>query len=1000
MARVLLAAGLYALLERALAIGQPACVAFEPSNSRFPIVAKHQAAPVLISADEWPGVQRAASDFVADIQQVTGAKVSLTNITSTTSNLGKDAPIIVGTLSKSSLIENIVNTTGLDVSSIRGQWEAFISREVQNPLPGVSRAYVIVGADKRGTIYGLYDHSEQFGVSPWYWWADVPTTKHSELYVESSGCSHGSPTVKYRGIFLNDEQPALQNWAAIRFTNGTGAPHTGSPFNSQFYTKLFELLLRLKGNYLWPAMWSSAFGMDDPQNQFFADMYGVVMGTSHQEPMMRSTPVEFSIEYPGVSWDYVANNETIKKYWLEGAQRAKNFESVYTMGMRGFGDLPLSEETNIALLEQVIKDQTDILKQVYGQGIDISTIPQIWTLYKEVEAYYDDGLQVPDYVTLLWSDDNWGNIRRYPVESERNRTGGAGVYYHVCLILVGDPRDYKWITSTQIEKVYEQMSIAVDREATRLWIVNVGDLKPYEREIEFILGYGWNATRWSAENLNTFVTGWAQREFELSDKDAAQVGDVVAKLTRYNSRRKPELLNSTTYSLIDYREAEDVLTAWDDLEKSSTAIYNSLPSSFKPAYYQLVHYPVLASSNVGKLITTAGQNNLRASQARLSTNDLADTVESLFEKDFDLETDYHSLLDGKWQHMMDQTRLGYYYWQQPMTDSMPAVNRVQSRKQALAGVMRVVPEGTRGAWPGDNPFQCAQGYNCPPPSVSLDNFSPITNRYLDIAAGGPQPFTFTAVSNAPWVNLSISRGSISPKSPEQRVYVSVADWNQLKDGANSAQVTFTATASGQPSMSVAVTVNAQKNSVLSGFNGFVEGTGVVSIEAAHTARNNTVNGIAWKELPGYGRTLSAMTPWPRTDQTFDVGSGPSLEYDFYNFNTQNGNLTVTVYVSPSLNALGNDHPLRLAVQLDSQDTKTTQLIPNADPGNLPVAWGGTDGFVANSIVPITNLWNNVNAGAHTLKIWMVEPTVIIQKIVIDAGGLRPSYLGPPESVQI
>ncbi|KAF9450528.1 glycoside hydrolase family 115 protein [Macrolepiota fuliginosa MF-IS2] len=996
MVRLLLVAGLCALLEQALAIGQQTCVTFQPSNSSFPIVVKKKATPILVASDDWPGVQRAASDFVSDIQRVTGAQASLTNVTSTP-NVGSNTPIIIGTLGKSSLIDNVVNATGLDVSSIRGQWEAFIAREVQNPLPGVSKAYVIIGADKRGTIYGLYDHSEQFGVSPWYWWADVPTTQHPELYVDSAGCSHGSPTVKYRGIFLNDEQPALQSWAAAKFTNGTGAPQTGSPFNSKFYTKVFELILRLKGNYLWPAMWSSAFGLDDPQNQFLADMYGIVMGTSHQEPMMRATPPEFSVEFPNVAWDYTKNNATIKKFWLEGVQRAKNFESVYTIGMRGFGDLPLSESTNIALLEQVVQDQTDIFKQVYGQDYDVSSIPQIWALYKEVEGYYDDGMQVPDYVTLLWSDDNWGNIRRFPIASERNRTGGAGVYYH--FDFVGDPRDYKWIGASQIEKVYEQMSAAVDFDATRLWIVNVGDLKPYEREIEFFLGYGWNATRWNPDNLNTFVTGWAQREFDVPDNTAAQIGDIVANLTRFNARRKPELLDPATFTLIDYREADNVLSAWNALEKSSTAIYNSLSSNFQASFFQLVHYPVLASSNIGKMIISAGLNNLRASQARLSTNDLAETVESMFENDFDLETQYNSLLDGKWVHMMDQTRLGYYYWQQPMTNTMPAVNRVQSRKLGLGGVMRIVPEGTRGAWPGDNPNQCAQGYGCPPPSISVDNFSPINNRYVDVSAGGPISFAFTVTGNSSWIKLSTTKGQISPTAPEQRVYIDI-DWNQLQDGANSAQVTFKATASGQPPSSVPITINAQKRSVAGGFKGFVEGAGVVSIEAAHATRNNAVNGITWKELPGYGRTLSAMTPLPRSDSSFDVGSGPSLEYDFYNFNTNSGNLTVTVYVSPSFNTLGMNRPVRLATQLDSQGAQTSQPMPDAAPGALPAAWSGVNGFVANSIIPVTTNWSNVSPGAHTFKIFMVEPTVVVQKIVINAGGLRASYLGPPESIQV
>ncbi|KAG5636009.1 hypothetical protein H0H81_009389 [Sphagnurus paluster] len=601
-----------------LAIGQDACVAFTSGTSTLPIVKQARAAPILTSPDEWPGVQLAAFNFATDIQRVTGVKPVVTNFTAPASGAANGViPVIVGTLGKSTLINQVVSAAQLDVSSIQGKWESFLAREVVNPLPGVSRAYVIIGADKRGTIFALYDHSEQFGVSPW--WADVPITKHTELYVNSSGCSHGSPTVKYRGIFINDEQPALQSWALEKFTNGTTGSPLGSPFDHLFYTKLFELMLRMKANYLWPAMWGSAFAVDDDQNQFLADMYGIVMGTSHQEPMMRSTPNEFSLYGKG-TWDYVSNTQNIQDYWIAGAQRAKPYESVYTLGMRGFGDLPLSEETNIQLLQQVVADQSNILKSVYGNDVE----------NKEVEGYYDAGMKVPDYVTLLWTDDNWGNIRRFPLASERKRSGGAGVYYHVDY--VGDPRDYKWITSSQISKIYEQMSIAFDREATRVWIVNVGDLKPYERETEFFITLGWNSTRWSPNNLDAYVSSWAQREFGISPAVASTVADIVGNLTRFNARRKPELLNTTTYSLINYREAENVLTLWANLKDASTKIYDSLPSDAKLAFFQLVHHPVLASANVANL---------------LSTNALADQAVKFFEEDFDLETQYHQLLDGQ-----------------------------------------------------------------------------------------------------------------------------------------------------------------------------------------------------------------------------------------------------------------------------------------------------------------------------------------------------------------
>ncbi|KAF4611503.1 hypothetical protein D9613_003870 [Agrocybe pediades] len=992
--------GSLALLQGIHAIGQDTCVSFSSASNTFPVVNNKKASPILISPDEWPGVQIAASDFQADIERVTSVKPSLSNFTTPASSPAASkppsgSPIIIGTLGKSSLINHIVNTTKLDVSSIEGKWENFMTRVVSNPLPGVASAYVIIGADKRGTIFALYDHSEQFGVSPWYWWADVPTTTHSDIFVANSGCSHGTPSVKYRGIFLNDEQPALQNWAAEKFTNGTGAQFTGSPFNHLFYTKLFELILRMKGNYLWPAMWGSAFGIDDPLNQPLADTYGVVMGTSHQEPMMRSTPNEFNIFGKG-TWDYTTNADNINQYWLEGAERARPFESVYTIGMRGFGDLPLSETTNVALLEGVIQNQTQILQQVYNET-DVSNIPQIWALYKEVEGYYDDGMRVPDYVTLLWTDDNWGNVRRFPTVSERNRTGGAGVYYHVDY--VGDPRDYKWITSTQIEKVHQQMSLAIQYQADRLWILNVGDLKPYERETEFFLTYGWDAGKWTSSNVTSFLNQWAAREFDLSTSGADNVASIVANLTRFNARRKPELLNSTTYSLINYREAETVLNEWSTLLNASTQVYNSLSSAMQPAFFQLVHHPILASSNVAQMLVAAGQNNLRASQARLSTNQLADTVEQLFEKDFDFETQYHTMLNGKWDHMMDQTHLGYFYWQQPMTNSMPMISRVQTKKNALAGVMRIAPEGTLGAWPGDNPNQCAQGYGCPPPTVTLDNFSPIADRFIDVGAGGPTPFTFTVKSNSAWVKLSATQGSISPSNPEQRIFVSVPDWSKLKAGSNSAQITFTATAEGQPSLSVPVTFAATKNTPASGFKGFVEGTGVISIEAAHASRNSTVQGISWSELANLGRTLSAVTPLPLGDVAFDLGAGPTLEYDFFNFNNVQGNVTVIVHMTPALNSNTDQNPLAYGVQIDSQPAVKVVPIPSEVPGGLPNGWDTNDGWVANSIITTPTKFS-VTPGAHTLKISMITPGVAIQKIVIDAGGLVPSYLGPPESISV
>ncbi|THH00581.1 hypothetical protein EW145_g7057 [Phellinidium pouzarii] len=945
--------GSLSALRNVHAIGQATCVSFNSSPSVFSVVSGGRSAPLFISENEWSGVQRAAADFASDIEKVSGISPTVSNVTSSVKSSA--TPIIIGTLGQSSLIEAVVNHTKLDVSSVSGIWEAFMIKEVANPLPGVPKAMVIIGADKRGTIYALYDLSEQFGVSPWYWWADVPTTPNSEISISSSGCSHGTPTVKYRGFFFNDEQPALQNWAMEKFTNGTGAALTGSPFNHFFYTKVFELILRLKGNYLWPAQWSSAFGVDDTQNQPLADWYGIVMGTSHEEPMMRSIPVEWGLFGVG-PWNYSTNSQNIYDFWVNGTIRAKPYENIFTVGMRGDGDLPLSETTNIAVLEKVISDQRQILMDVFNET-DVTNIPQMWALYKEVLGYYDDGMRVPDDITLLWSDDNWGNMYDY----------------------VGDPRDYKWITSTQMAKTFDQLSQAIDREATRIWIVNVGDLKPYELNTEFFLTYAWNSSLWSFDNLDTFVSKWAQREFDLPLDTANEVASIMTNLTRWNNRRKPELLNGTTFSLTDYREAENVVSDWEALLNASTKIYCSLPSEFQSAFFETVQHPILASSTLGKMWIAQGMNNLRISQARLSANDLADQVEQLFERDYEIETEYHQLLGGKWDHMMDQTHVQYFYWQQPMADTMPPISRMRTQKQALPGAMRIAPEGTAAAWPGDNPNQCAAGDSCPP----TDNHSRLFCSF----------------------ELALYRyceGSVSPSNPEVRVEATV-DWSQVT-GVQMAQINFNATVTGQPSESTPAYFVANHTVAPSGFKGFVEGDGGVSIEAAHASRNTSVAGITWTELPDYGKTHSGITPWPRTGNDFNnftAGSGPSIEYDFLNFNTINdgGNVSATLLVSPSLNSMGPDRPIKIAVQIDDQTPQTVAFIPPSAPGTLPPQWDGNDGFVANAIVSVVTNWS-APPGAHTFKIWMVEPAVVVQKIVIDTGGVRPSYLGPPESISL
>ena len=426
------------------------CLDTNPNSQGYLLAKSGETTSILTSRDDASVVHHAASSFAADLMQmVPYSNVVVRNVTSKSIQMSSSGPkertIIVGSLSQSSLLQELVSShknVGNEAKRVGGQWESWSSTMLAN-----DQGLVLMGSDKRGTAYALYTLSEEMGVSPWKWFADVkPTTSHSSLYYSpsnsstfgSNSCSHGPPLVKYRGIFLNDEAPALTNWARTHF--GGPFPPVSAPqsFNDAMYTHVFELLLRLKANLIWPAMWSDSFavaglpnlpnngingtGAAGP-NQILADKMGIVFGTSHQEPMGRNTP-EWNTWYEG-PWDYTTNKENITTYWKYGVERAEGLDTMFTMSMRGNGDKAL-DGANIELLEEIMSKQKSLLPQRNGE-VDV---PMMMCLYTEVQGYYDEGLKVPDDITLLWTDDNFGNIRRIPTAQEKERKGGAGIYYH------------------------------------------------------------------------------------------------------------------------------------------------------------------------------------------------------------------------------------------------------------------------------------------------------------------------------------------------------------------------------------------------------------------------------------------------------------------------------------------------------------------------------------------------------------------------------------------
>jgi hypothetical protein len=662
--------------QRCISLGQPKYIETTPASGSFRLVHRGSAAMLYADAGDYAGVARAARDLQADVFRVSGCKALLRD---NENSLSGDV-VLIGTIGKSRIIDQLIRERKIDVSQIDGKWESTLIQVVPHPFPGVARGLVIAGSDKRGTIYGIYDLSEQIGVSPWYWWADVSVEHKDALYVKEGRWVEGEPAVKYRGIFLNDEAPSLTGWANEKFGG----------FNHQFYEKVFELLLRLKANFLWPAMWNSAFNEDDPLNPKLADEYGIVMGTSHHEPMLRAQQ-EWKRHGTG-PWDYAANAKTLDAFWEEGIERNKNYESVITLGMRGDGDMPMAENDDIALLEKIVADQRAIIAR--HQTPTLASDPQVWALYKEVQGYYEKGMRVPDDITLLWCDDNWGNIRRLPTADERKRSGGAGIYYH--FDYVGDPRSYKWLNTNYIPKIWEQMNLASAYGANRIWIVNVGDLKPMEFPIEFFLNLARNPERWGKDHLQEYTELWAGREF--GPEHAAEIADIVTKYTQYNGRRKPEQLEPDTFSQVNYREADRVFSEWKSLTERAERVYRQLPDSKRDAFFELVLYPTKASAIVNELYITAGKNHLYAAQGRTSTNDLAHDAQALFAADAALSDEYnHTLAHGKWDHMMDQTHIGYTFWNEPPLNAMPAITEVQP---ASGPRMAVAVEGSAFTDPG------------------------------------------------------------------------------------------------------------------------------------------------------------------------------------------------------------------------------------------------------------------------------------------------------------
>ncbi|RBM20857.1 glycosyl hydrolase 115 family protein [Streptomyces sp. PT12] len=989
-----------------------------------------RAAPILVSSRDHPGVIRATGDLAADVERVTGVRPQVSQ--GDWSRIRGDEIVVVGTIGESPLIDRLIREGKLDVEGIADRWETTREQVVDNPVPGVRRAFVIAGSDQRGTIYGIYETSRQMGVSPWHWWDDVPARRHAELYALPGRHTQGTPAVKYRGFFINDENPALGTWAPAFFGPGH-APGFPNGFTSEFWAKIFEVMLRLKANYLWPAVWGRAFAEDDPLNHATATAYGVVMGTSHEAPMMRGIEEwnrhataavrdeDGAIVTPGEDpyggtgeWSFVRNSEAIEAYWRDGVRRMvdEGFEGVITLGMRGNGDVSLPDGDGIELMESILASQREIIEETF-EG-DITEIPQVQTLYKEVQRYWDQGLRPPEDVTVIFCDDNWGNMRKVPDLSLPERPGGYGIYYH--FDYVGGGRNYKWVDTINLASTWEQLHLCHQYGIDRLWMVNVGDMKAEEMPLQFFLDYAWDPGRWTLDRLGEWERRYAEENF--GPEHAEAIGELLHTYGVLQARRKPELLNrritldpdkdlstdptavvyddrATPFSLTDYREMERVTAEWERLDAEAQRIGDAIDPAYSEAYYQLVQYQVEATANLYALRYAEFASLHYAEQGRALTNELADATDARFADDQAMSDYYNNTLsDGKWQGFQTQPKIGYgdverygpdAPWQQPQTpdhvalpdEVFPAVRRIELAEGPELGV---AIDGSSAWWP------YAQE-----PAI-LPQFSPYQSQptqYIEVFNRGSAPFEYTIEPAEPWVTVTHPSGTVDT---QVRAEVTV-DFSAAPRG----ETTVPITVSGPDGTSVDVLAPLfNPGTPRRRLSGFIEANGYVSIEAAHYWRAVNTSGVSWQVIPDIGRTGDGVTPFPVTAaRSTPGGRGPRLEYEVTLFTA--GEVTLHTHLSPRNNTLPTDG-LSYAVSFDDAAPQTVNVteVTGSDDTSMNKQW---ERNTSDNVTVTFTTHTIAEPGRHVLKFWMVDPTVIVQKLIIDTGGLRYSYLGPPESLR-
>jgi len=925
----------------------------------FPLATNGTLATILFDTKEEPVVKLAATALGADIKSITGRLPEIDSSKKISSLL-----LVIGTIGKNAMIDELAERGKLDVKKLQGQWECYSISIVTAPFPGCKQALVIAGSDARGTAFGVFELSKKMGVDPFYWWADVKPFRKNAIIVRGQFTSK-PPSVKYRGIFLNDEDWGLQPWAANTFEKETG------DIGPKTYARIFELLLRLKANLLWPAMHPSTKAFFHYKgNPKVASEYSIIIGSSHAEPMLRNNVDEWNEKTMG-PFNYLTNRDRVYDYWKERVKQSRDIKAMYSMGMRGVHDSGMegvkSSKEAVPLLQQIIKEQRGLLAEHISK--DTASVPQLFTAYKEVLDVYDNGLRLPDDIILAWPDDNYGYIQRLNSNKENARSGGSGIYYHASYW--GRPHDYLWLPSTNPYLVQEEMSKAWLTGSKTLWVLNVGDLKSIEYNTEQFLDMAYNIQPFLKTGcVKTHLFSWASAKFGAPN--AGEISTLMLRYFRLGFERRPEFMGwsqtepttavkVTAYNHFAYGdEAQKRIDAYRELRHSVMLLKTRIPKERKDAFFQLVDYPVSGAAFMNEKFLFLDKAMLYAKQGRHYAEGYIARSKAAYDSIIQLTNYYNNTLaNGKWKGIMSMKPRALPVFAEPGADLQRSV---------ATGSWNLAVEGIDSV--GDKPN-------------SLPLFDDLNQQryFIDVFLTTPASVQWSCTSSVDWIRISKKEGRLNSSNSEERLYVEI-DWKKLKQDNGEGSLVFKA---GGEKRTVNIVAIRRRATIPSSYSGFIENNGMINIHAFHApAIANTAN-IQWKIIDGPGYAAKVVqSSLPLQNEKIDtnrVAASSYLEYRFYNFTEAAA--TVTVFALPT-HPLHNAYRVRYGVAVDGGAVQVVDMK----------TFGRSEEWKQNVLrnrAERTLTFPVLKSGRHTLRIYAIDGGVILDEIRIGIGKRSTAY---------